>query len=163
MSGVDAFGLSEQLLSCVSRIRRVLDERLRVHGVSVARKRVLGALVEGPVRQGVLAGAFEVAPRTVTELVDGLERDGLVERRADPKDRRARLVALTEAGERVNERAMATRAEVIQEIFADLSAEERAALSAMLGAVGARVTAMTADPGDGVPLEVLPLGDGDPR
>ncbi|MEE1792960.1 MarR family transcriptional regulator [Streptomyces sp. BE308] len=163
---VDEFELSEQLLSCVTKIRRVLDERLKTHGASVARKRVLGALVPGPMRQGALATAFEVAPRTITELVDGLERDGLVERQADPDDRRARLVFLTGSGRRVNELAIAARAEVIKEIFADLSAEQRGELSRTLDAVSTRVTAMTATPapdpaapGSGVPLNALTLSD----
>ncbi|MEW2164885.1 hypothetical protein AB0912_18120 [Streptomyces sp. NPDC007084] len=41
--------------TCVTRIRRVMDERLRVYGVSVARKRVLGCPTDGPVRQAGLA------------------------------------------------------------------------------------------------------------
>ena len=43
--------LADELVECVTRIRRVLDSRLQVHGVSVARTRVLGALVDGPARQ----------------------------------------------------------------------------------------------------------------
>ncbi|MDT0612204.1 hypothetical protein [Streptomyces lancefieldiae] len=65
----------------------------------------------------------------------------------DPKDRRARLVYLTAAGLRANELAMTARAEVITEISAGLSAEERVALPRMLGAVSEGVTAMAAAPG----------------
>ncbi|GAA3290138.1 MarR family transcriptional regulator [Streptomyces cinereospinus] len=110
----------------------------------MSRKRVLAFLARGPVRQGALAAAFEVAPRTITELVDGLERDGLVERHNDPKDRRARLVYITAAGRRADEQAMAARAETLGEIFADLAEEEREALSRMLTAVDRRVARMSA-------------------
>jgi DNA-binding MarR family transcriptional regulator len=40
-----------------------------------------------------------VTPRTITGLVDALEADGWVERRAHPSDRRATIVALTPAAE----------------------------------------------------------------
>ncbi|MEC3981018.1 MarR family winged helix-turn-helix transcriptional regulator [Amycolatopsis sp. H20-H5] len=155
---MNEFELSEHLLTCVTRIRRVLDERLKEHGLSVARKRMLGALTEGPVRQAALASAFEVAPRTVTELVDGLERDGFVERRGDPQDRRVRLVCITPAGRRANERAMIARAEVIPQMFADLSEEDRAALLRMLVAVDKRVASMSAAGlGAGDRSAVIPL------
>ena len=159
---VDEFALAELLLVCVTRIRRLLDERLKVHGVSVARKRVLGCLTRGPVRQAGLAATLGVTPRTISEMVDGLERDGLVERRDDPKDRRARLVYLTPAGKKANELAMTARAAVITHIFSDLTPEQRVALAQMLTTVSGRVSSMTAAPeddegpyGTGIPLNAL--------
>ncbi|MEV4131594.1 MarR family transcriptional regulator [Dactylosporangium sp. NPDC049742] len=135
--------LADQLLGCVTQIRRVLDTRLQQHGVSVARKRVLGALAAGPSRQSELATALDVAPRTITELIDGLSRDGLVQRTDDPRDRRARLVRLTPAGERANALATATRHEFLAELFADLTPEERAALAHTLATLRTRATALT--------------------
>jgi DNA-binding MarR family transcriptional regulator len=149
---VNEFELSDQLLACVTKIRRTLDERLAPFGLSVARKRVLGALATGPVRQGDLATAFEVTPRTITELVDGLERDGFAERRGDPADRRVRIVHITEAGRQANEQAMAARAEVIKQIFADLSGQDRHTLIRMLTAINKRASAMSAAAGEGIPL-----------
>jgi DNA-binding MarR family transcriptional regulator len=52
----------------------------------------------GPVRLTDLAAVEGVAQPTMTALVTGLERGGLVERRPDPGDRRVVLVALTPAG-----------------------------------------------------------------
>ncbi|GAA3290475.1 MarR family winged helix-turn-helix transcriptional regulator [Streptomyces cinereospinus] len=142
---MDELQLAEQMLSCVTKMRRALDERLKVYGLSVPRKRVLGALTEGPVRQGTLAAAFAVTPRTITELVDGLQRDGLVERRDDPADRRARLVCLTPAGRLADEQAKAARAEVIGGMFADLPAEDRAALARILTSIDHRLGAVPLD------------------
>lgn len=44
-------------------------------------------LSRGAVRQSVLAAEFDLAPRTITDVIDALERDGLAERQADPTDR----------------------------------------------------------------------------
>jgi DNA-binding MarR family transcriptional regulator len=47
---------------------------------------------------GALAARLHVSPRNVTGLIDHLERDGLVDRVADPADRRSVLAQLTERG-----------------------------------------------------------------
>ncbi|MGV9481466.1 MarR family winged helix-turn-helix transcriptional regulator [Gordonia aichiensis] len=52
----------------------------------------------GPRRATTLAAIEGVTPPTMTALITSLERDGLVERRVDPDDGRASLVALTESG-----------------------------------------------------------------
>ncbi|MGH7776322.1 MAG: MarR family winged helix-turn-helix transcriptional regulator, partial [Candidatus Dormibacterales bacterium] len=55
-------------------------------------------VAEGGVSLGELARAMWVTPRTVTGLVDNLERDGLVERVPEPHDRRSILARLTSEG-----------------------------------------------------------------
>lgn len=52
-----------------------------------------------PRRMGDLARFMQALPSTITVLTDGLETKGLVARRRDPKDRRAWLLELTEAGQ----------------------------------------------------------------
>jgi DNA-binding MarR family transcriptional regulator len=71
------------------------------HGLSEGRLQVLFRLIHAPGnRQAMadLASALNVSPRNVTGLVDNLEKDGLVERIADPSDRRSVQAHLTEAG-----------------------------------------------------------------
>jgi DNA-binding MarR family transcriptional regulator len=53
---------------------------------------------EGPQRLGLLAQAFGLDPSTITRQVQALEHAGLVERHADPTDRRASLLDLTDQG-----------------------------------------------------------------
>ena len=67
---------------------------------ALPRKPVVAALaVSGPVLMRALSEAVGVTPRTITGLIDALEKDGWVERRAHPTDRRATIVALTPAAE----------------------------------------------------------------
>ncbi|MCX4760227.1 MarR family transcriptional regulator [Streptomyces sp. NBC_01275] len=91
--------------------------------------------VGGPRRMAVLAQAHGVAPRTVTSLVDGLEKRGLAARTPDPDDRRVILVSLTEKGEALMQQIEQTSAELAEELFAQMPADERVALAKLLAKV----------------------------
>lgn len=59
----------------------------------------LKRLSQGPSSAGELARAAEIHPGAMTRLLDQLEKRGLIRRVADPADRRAQVVDLTEAGQ----------------------------------------------------------------
>ena len=63
---------------------------------------------------------------------DGLELAGLVSRTEDERDRRARIVALTPAGDAALAAALIVRAKVMDEIFGSLSAHDRTVLVDLL-------------------------------
>jgi DNA-binding MarR family transcriptional regulator len=75
-------------------------------GLSEGRFQILVRLqhqTAGRITMGDLAEMLDITPRTVTGLVDNLERDGLVKRVDDPNDRRSVYAEITEQGrERVN-------------------------------------------------------------
>ncbi len=76
------------------------------HGLSDSRLQVLTRLYHSPRHSlplGALAEGVNVTPRTMTDVIDVLERDGLVQRVPDPADRRSVLALISEAGlERIN-------------------------------------------------------------
>lgn len=80
------------LLYDVARlIRTRFDQRARAYGMTRAQWVILARLERQPgISQNEMAAICEVEPITVGRLVDRLERHGLVERRADPTDRRIR-------------------------------------------------------------------------
>ncbi|NEK84798.1 MarR family transcriptional regulator [Blastococcus saxobsidens] len=84
------------------------------------------------VRLSDLAEALHIAPRSATEVADGLQERGLVERSPDPGDRRAVLLRPTDAGRRVRGEVGRARAADSAELFARLSAEDRATLARVL-------------------------------
>ena len=115
---------------------RIMDRRMAAAGLSLGRAKVLMRLAaHGPMNQATLAGLLGFAPRSVTETIDGLERDGLVTRTEDPRDRRARIVELTDAGRDAAEVATAVRSKIMDEVFGVLSPKERSQLVALLGTV----------------------------
>lgn len=92
-----------------------------------------GSGSEQGLRLKELAERLHIAPRSATEVVDQLEAKGLVERRAHPTDRRAALLVLTGAGERLRERVLADRKREADEFFSVLEPGDRAELARILG------------------------------
>jgi DNA-binding MarR family transcriptional regulator len=94
------------LLAQVSRLlRRSFDERAREIGVTRPQWQVLSLLMlHGGSNQGALAEMLEVEPITLGRMIDRLQEAGLAERRADPADRRAWRIFLTDKGEGLVER-----------------------------------------------------------
>ena len=140
--------LGELYLQVHHRMRRAFDGGMSACGLSLARTKVLSQLkCGGPARPSVLASEFGFAPRTVTELVDTLERDGLATRQADPTDRRALLVALTSEGEAALTVARTTRARLMKQVFGALDADDRATMARLLQTIDdAMAELITGDP-----------------
>jgi DNA-binding MarR family transcriptional regulator len=106
---------------------RIEDEAL---GISAPRLSALSVVVfAGPIPIGELAGAEGVRPPTMTRLVDGLERDGLVKREPDPDDRRGVIVRATPKGVRTLTRGRARRVEVLAEQLRTFPREDLATLA----------------------------------
>lgn len=110
----DTFGF---LLSDTARLlRRRFDERARQHGATRAQwKALLGISRHEGINQGGLAELLEVEPITLCRLVDRMQEAGLVERRRDPRDRRAWQLYLTDKAHPVLEQLHATAAELMDQ------------------------------------------------
>ena len=80
-----------------SKARMMADGRDDVESATHAVLHMVAA--NGPMRASELAGCVHSDLSTVSRQAAGLVADGLLERRADPVDGRASLLALTEAGE----------------------------------------------------------------
>jgi DNA-binding MarR family transcriptional regulator len=125
--------VGERYLMVFHRMRRALDEGMSGCGLSLSRTKILAQLQRrGATRPSVLAADFGVAPRTITDIVDALERSGLAGRQPDPTDRRATLVTMTSAGEAALARASATRARLLNQVFGVLSAADQATMLRLL-------------------------------
>lgn len=72
--------------------------------------------VRGPLRLIDIANGAGITPQSAGELVDQLERIGLVERRSDPDDRRAKRIHQTERGRRAAKAAFQALRETDREI-----------------------------------------------
>jgi DNA-binding MarR family transcriptional regulator len=144
---ITAEQLGERYLAVHHRMFRAVNGEMSGCGLSIARTKVLRRLREqGPVRQNALATDFGLSPHSITDIVDGLERAGLAERRPDPTDRRAKLVAITEVGDACLDVANATRERMLDQIFGVLSEDDRAALLRLLDSLDEAAKKLTAAP-----------------
>ena len=91
---------------------------------------------DDPVPMSTLAGALHCDNSNVTGLVDGLQAQGLVERRPAEHDRRVRMVVVTERGRAVRERLTEVMHEVPAELAALSSADQRALHDILRRALG---------------------------
>lgn len=86
----------------------------------------------GPLRLSELAERLRIAPRSATEVADALQERGLVTRSADPSDRRAVLLSVTEAGQHAAGAVAESRRAGAEAFFGRLSAADRASLTRIL-------------------------------
>ena len=118
------------LLYDVARTMRTrADQRARTRGMTRAQWVILARLERQPgITQNEMAAIVEVEPITIARLVDRLEARGLVERRADPKDRRVWRLQLTPAAAPVLREINKYRAEINEIITAGMSDATRRTL-----------------------------------
>lgn len=123
---IDNETITERFARLFSRIQRFMDRRMTEHGVSLARTKMLMYLDgDEKTRACDIASVFGLAPRTVTEAVDALERSGLVARHPHPTDRRAKRIVVTDSGRQAIASTAPLREQLITQIFGVLTEEER--------------------------------------
>jgi MarR family transcriptional regulator for hemolysin len=123
------------MISDVGRLLRTYaDQKARRFGQTRAQWAVLYRLQrhEG-LKQSDLAEELDIQPITLTRLVDRLCDNGLIERRADPNDRRVKRLYLTPAARPLLERIAQQVEELAETVLAGLDAK---AIELVLGHLG---------------------------
>lgn len=125
--------LADAFWSVARRLRETSAETLAPWDITPAQFRALRVLRRhGAVRLSELSGHLHIAARSTTEVIDALESRGLVARRADPEDRRAILVEVTDHGSEVLDGIGTARGTEIERTFDRLTASDRADLARIL-------------------------------
>lgn len=88
---------------------------------------------------------FEITAAAASQLVDKLVQNGFVQREEDPKDRRAKLLNLSDKGRSFIERGTQQRYRWVDELAGKLSAEERAKVSEALNILTEAMKKLEAD------------------
>ena len=128
--------LGDLLMRVARTQRRRWRDALAPWDLSPHQARALGVVVERDgVRLSDLAESLHIAPRSVTEVADGLQALGLVERTPDPGDRRAVILRPTAEGRRVRAEVARARAAANEDLLSRLTADDRATLARLLGAL----------------------------
>jgi DNA-binding MarR family transcriptional regulator len=124
-----------------ARTRRLLQERF---STTLPRFDLMAQLERAPkgLKMGELSKRMMVTGGNVTGITDMLEEEGLVERAADPADRRAWLVRLTPAGRRAFSAMAEEHERWIVESFRELSTREMATVAALLARLKTHVRSL---------------------
>jgi len=130
-AGDDA--LAEVFWAVARQLRERSQETLAPWDITPAHLRALRTLRRhGTMRLSELSDHLHIAPRSTTEVVDALEARDLVRRRADPGDRRATLVEVTEHGAEILAAIRDTRGVEAGRVFGRLGPADRAELARIL-------------------------------
>ncbi len=102
--------LAEKLFTALRRFNRAFWQQNSSDGCKPSEVRVLFSIKKGmqsgsPIKVSEISKFLHVTPPTVTQLIKGLEANGLVERSIDHIDRRVVWLKLTEQGEKVTQKA----------------------------------------------------------
>jgi DNA-binding MarR family transcriptional regulator len=128
-----AADLADRLHSAAIHLLRRLRREDDASGLPAPQLSALSVIVfGGPVTLGALAAAEQVRPPTITKLVAALEADGLVEREPDDTDRRIVRVRATARGTKLLQEGRRRRVAALTTSLAELSAADRAKLTAAL-------------------------------
>ncbi len=129
---------ARQIAFLISDLARLLktyvDQQARSYGMTRAQWQVLSRLerCEG-LKQFELAEMLDLQPITLTRLVDRLCENGLIERRADPNDRRAKRLYLTKEARPLMDRLAVLGEEVMGEVLQGIDDKEVQLMLTKLG------------------------------
>ena len=124
-------------------LRRAFDRRAAALGVTRAQWKVLFRLTRMPgLRQVELADMLDVEPITLSRIVDRLEEAGHVERVADPADRRAWRLQVTEKAKPLVDKLRTLGSELVEDAFAGIDRQEIERVREVLAQVRENVAAV---------------------
>lgn len=134
--------LCSDLARAFTLLRKCFDRAMTEQGASLAQTKILMSIkaYSGAARAADIAEALNIAPRTVTEALDGLERDGLVQRILDAQDRRVKRLAVTQAGEAAIAVTEPLRRKISKDVMGVLSPSDRQCFHAALQKVILRLS-----------------------
>lgn len=122
------------------QLRTRFDRRVRALGYTRAQWQAIVTLARNEgINQTGLADLLEVEPITLCRLVDRMEESGLVERRADPGDRRVRRLYMTEQARRSFEELRILGDSLMAEVTRGLSTSDIDTLTALLHRLRANI------------------------
>jgi DNA-binding MarR family transcriptional regulator len=117
---------------CIGVIEEILDGQ----DVTPIQWSVMAAILEEPgTGQKHIAMRVGIDPVTLGQIIDALEKKGLVERQTDPGDRRSRQLFLTQGGTELRLRLRPMMLEAQERVLAPLAKIERESLLDMLARV----------------------------
>ncbi|WP_312361482.1 MarR family transcriptional regulator [Ensifer sp.] len=134
-------------LSIVNRkLRAVFDARVKERGLTLPRARALFALTrKDGLNQRELADELEIETPTIVRLLDGMEKQGFIERRVEVSDRRAKQIHMTELGRNIADEILKLADEIRADVLRGVEPGEVAATLKVVRTIADNVQLLAKD------------------
>lgn len=135
--------MTVHLVLAARRWRSLLDEKLRPIDQSAARMEAMAAIISSPPLspQVDIAKRLRIEGPTLTRMLDALEKDSMVERLPDRRDRRTKQLRVTDEGKQALEQIFGVADELRARLFDGYSEEELNTINAFLLEIVSRLDA----------------------
>ena len=135
----------DELFGAIRRARGRAAQEVEREGLSLAQFQLIYPFADLDRDEGMSVGALAeaagIAPPTATRTLDGLQRQGIVERRPSSEDRRSVSIHVTARGRRLLNRKRALVAKKREAVYGSLAPEDRERAPAVLRALAAGLEA----------------------
>ncbi|MFI5755814.1 MarR family winged helix-turn-helix transcriptional regulator [Streptomyces sp. NPDC051569] len=130
--------LAEQLRTAIQHLLPVLRDRSTQRDLTPSRRAALATLTaHGPLRISDLATRMGIALSTTSRMVDVLDEHGWIDRNPDPRDQRASLIAVNDAGRLLLDTMRRETTSRLTELITRLPAAQQRSLHAAVPALEA--------------------------
>ena len=135
----------DEFFGAIRRARGRAAQEVEREGLSLAQFQLIYPFADLDRDEGMSVGALAeaagIAPPTATRTLDGLQRQGIVERRPSSEDRRSVSIHVTARGRRLLNRKRALVAKKREAVYGSLAPEDRERAPAVLRALAAGLEA----------------------
>ncbi len=138
--------LFDALSSVNRKLRALFDARVKERGLTLSRARALFALSKRDgLNQRELAEELGIETPTIVRLLDGMEKQGFIERRVEASDRRAKQIHMTERGRGIADEIDKLACEIRQQVLDGVDAKDKATALQVVSMMAGNILAITRD------------------
>ncbi|KQS96611.1 MULTISPECIES: MarR family transcriptional regulator [unclassified Rhizobium] len=138
--------LFDALSSVNRKLRALFDARVKERGLTLSRARALFALSKRDgLNQRELAEELGIETPTIVRLLDGMEKQGFIERRIEASDRRAKQIHMTERGRGIADEIDKLACEIRQQVLDGVDAKDKATALQVVSMMAGNILVITRD------------------
>ncbi|MEK1933614.1 MAG: MarR family transcriptional regulator [Pararhizobium sp.] len=138
--------LFDALASVNRKLRSLFDARVKERGLTLSRARALFALSRRDgLNQRELADELGIETPTIVRLLDGMEKQGFIERRVEASDRRAKQIHMTRRGRDIADEIDKLACEIRKEVLGGVDDTDKAIALQVVSQMAGNIVAISRD------------------
>lgn len=138
--------LFDALASVNRKLRSLFDARVKERGLTLSRARALFALSRRDgLNQRELADELGIETPTIVRLLDGMEKQGFIERRVEASDRRAKQIHMTKRGRDIADEIDRLACEIRKDVLGGVDDKDKAIALQVVSLMAGNLIAISRD------------------